>query len=285
MFPQPNQLTPHNVMSNIKLYSKEYNIDTSELTSEDTALFEYVFNEVGEEIETKRKSLIGDLKITSVLLKAKEAFPQNSKGHQALIGYFEEEFGWDKFYRARLKKALSGYNKFLNCPDFEKVVHHFKSVAQLMAVDDLREGKRYELFEWMKKEAKAPSAQMIRDLNQRKLPKATTNTTNPSIPKQTQSWQEHTFEVPVPQAQPAITYQTIDIPSNSVSTEVVDDVEQVEKLDTTARNVMRLVEVLSSISVDDVFARPELVEQIRPYQGTLDTLNDLVKPKASGFRR
>ena len=116
------------------------------------------------------------------------------------------------------------------------------------------------------------------------LPSSSSNSDAPT------DWRDNKFSqgqssTPVPQAQPAITYQTIDIPSNSVSTEVVDDVEQVEKLDTTARNVMRLVEVLSSISVDDVFARPELVEQIRPYQGTLDTLNDLVKPKASGFRR
>ena len=104
-------------------------------------------------------------------------------------------------------------------------------------------------------------------------------------PTDTSSWRDNKFEE-APQNKPA-SQQTINLPSNSASSsEASSQEDQFSKLDPTERKVMKLVEALEDISVDDIYARDDLIDKLKPVSQTIEGLLSCVQTTSGrAFRR
>ena len=153
-------------MTDIIRYKDDYDIQVTGLSTEDKEAITFFFQECATDIQVKMKSITSELNIARAWNKMKEKYPQNSNGHRELVRWMEDTLGWNKDYRAVVRQALEGADKFVaNTPGMEKCLVYFTSMAQLRALRNIPDERKYELYQQVMKFKKAPSARVIAELN------------------------------------------------------------------------------------------------------------------------
>lgn len=246
------------------------------------------------EIYARRRDVferLGNSKKDNVLLAIEanniiDKHGYNSPLYRDFINSTAVVAGWSNSnFRESALAAARGFNRLSGCEaDKEFIWKQNPSLSALAKCEHLDNRLVFEFTKAVKAAKKFPTAADVETYNLKgRLPASKTERAE---------WKQE--QSPYSASEPP--GQTIDVVSTavpdtsntlaSVSTEAVVEAETVIKLDETARSLMRLIDALDSLSADDVFARPELIEQLKPYRMQIEGLMSCIEStNRPSFRR
>lgn len=266
-------------MSKIQL--QEIGFDTYEYTDEERETLDELVSENYEVLKRKSNSLADNIMIAGMLVKAEERHDKNSLIYRSILDWVKEvDPAWtSKDYRLQMRRAYSGYLKLAGSEEEKaKLLPKLKSVSALAEIRLIDDADAYD-FTKMVLKYKEPLTQS--DVK---------TWTNPKKQNQWNKYNNSSANYSAPKLQPAkpveqvpASDQTITLPSTSVTADTAEpnEVEDYQKLDPTSRNLMRLVQALEELDTEEVYGRPELIEQLKPHQFKLESLVSSISNRPS----
>ena len=239
------------------------------------------YDEAKSNAQHQRMLIIGKV------VEWKNQYPQRSTDRAALDKAMSEE-GWGQMTISENYTAFKEYNRLHSLE-----VPEYKELAENASVSHLLEFSRatdktvlYDAYKTLKQTGKMPS---VKKVQAHKL--GYTNNkfesrgggrgyeSSNSLP-QTPSTSTYT-----PQVEPERVLIDVTPEPSIPEVAAVVEGESLQKLDPTERTVMRLIETLQELSLDDVYVRPDLLNQIKPYHQQLEALTSLIESsRATNFR-
>ena len=267
-------------MSKIQLQSLGF--ETSDYSSEELNTLTRLAIKNKDVLERKSQSLLDNIVIAGMLTEVRELHTKQSHIYQTILGWVEDrDVAWSsKDFRHTMSKAFEGYEKLPGTEDEkQKMLSSFRSVSALKAILDI---DTKLLLDFSREVLKSKDTYTAKEVSNWKKPVTQRNNSYNLPPS------------PPPSIEPEremknITSESevIDIPSNSVPADNAEAKnDELSKVDETTRAVMRFIQSLEALSVDEVYGNKELVRQIEPHLLKMETLTDVVKSyKASLSRR
>ena len=256
------------------------------------------YSDAKQSAQKERMIIIGKV------VEYQKQFPQRSADHRALSNAMAEE-GWRRDTiddNAIAYKAFKALSNNVN-PEFRDIPE-VASVSQLKELGRASDGTLlYDAAMCLKRTGKLPSVKALRGhkgghYNNKFEPirAAISSQNKPQYSAVPEVKQPEPYVVPkrepinITPVETTPEPQVVDLPSTAYASVDVEthtaEENELQKLDPVARNVMRLTEALAGLSADDVYGRPELIEEIRPHLHTLEGLvSSIESASRTAFRR
>ena len=255
------------------------------------------YSDAKQSAQKERMIIIGKV------VEYQKQFPQRSADHRALSNAMAEE-GWRKETISMMATAYREFSR-LNTHS-EEVFRMLAEAATPAALYEIATDNgtlRYDSAMHLKRTGSVPSRKSLRGhkgghYNSKFEPirAAIPSQNKPQYSAVTEVKQPEPYVVPkrepinITPVETTPEPQVVDLPSTAYASVDVEthtaEENELQKLDPVARNVMRLTEALAGLSADDVYGRPELIEEIRPHLHTLEGLvSSIESASRTAFRR